>query len=284
MVSERGDDHLVGLYLRQVGKYKLLSAAEEAELARQTAEGDQAARQHLILANLRLVVNIAKRYRNQGLPLMDLIEEGNLGLIRAVEKFDYRRQLRFSTYATWWIRQFVGRAIQSQGSMVRLPSHKLENLQKCRETFRRLTQQLGREPTEKELKTALDLDSKERDEIVDLFYNPAIVESLTGPEEEPDHSKRFEDTTVTPPDLEMFLRSRDARVVRLVERLPYREKKIIIRRFGLDGEDPKTLKEIGKSMGITRERVRQIEHKTMEKLKTMLTEALGEENLFDSRQ
>jgi RNA polymerase primary sigma factor len=143
---------------------------------------------------------------------------------------------------------------------------------------------LGREPTEKELKAALDLDSKERDEIVDLFYNPAIVESLTGPDEEPDHSKRFEDTTVTPPDLEMFLRGRDARVVRLVERLPYREKKIIIRRFGLDGEDPKTLKEIGRSMGITRERVRQIEHKTMEKLKKMLTEAVGEEDLFDSRQ
>lgn len=283
MVDERGDDHLVGLYLRQIGKYKLLCAKEESELARRTVEGDQGARQELILANLRLVVNIAKRYRDHGMPLMDLIEEGNLGLIRAVEKFDYRRQLRFSTYATWWIRQFVGRAIQSQGSIVRLPSHKLENLQKCRETFRRVTQQLGREPTEKELGTALDLDEKERDETVDLFYNPAIVGSLAGPDDDPDHSLRLEDTSVTPPDLEVFLRTRDARVVRLVGRLPDREKRIIAGRFGLAGEDRKTLKEIGKSMGITRERVRQIQHKTMDKLRRMLTESVGEEDLFDGR-
>ena len=284
MVDERGDSHLVGLYLREVGKYDLLSAEEEAELARRTAKGDQAARQKLILSNLRLVVNIAKRYRNQGLSLMDLIEEGNLGLIRAVEKFDYTRELRFSTYATWWIRQFVGRAIQNQGSMVRLPSHKLEGLQKCREAFRKLTQQLGREPTEKELTNAVDIDEKEKDAIVDLFYNPAIVESLTiGSEEQPTYSIKLEDTTVTPPDLEVFLRTRDARIIRLVERLPDREKRIIVERFGLAGGESKTLKDIGRDMGITRERVRQIQHKTMDKLRDMLTQSIGEEDLFDDR-
>ncbi len=284
MVDERGDSHLVGLYLREVGKYDLLSAEEEADLARRTAKGDQAARQKLILSNLRLVVNIAKRYRNQGLSLMDLIEEGNLGLIRAVEKFDYTRELRFSTYATWWIRQFVGRAIQNQGSMVRLPSHKLEGLQKCREAFRKLTQQLGREPTEKELTNAVDIDEKEKEAIVDLFYNPAIVESLTiGSEEEPNYSLKLEDTTVTPPDLEVFLRTRDARIIRLVERLPEREKRIIVERFGLTSGESKTLKDIGRDMGITRERVRQIQHKTMDKLRDMLTQSLGEEDLFDDR-
>ncbi len=284
MVDDRGDNHLVGLYLREVGKYNLLTAKEEVDLAKRTAKGDQAARQQLILSNLRLVVNIAKRYRNQGLSLMDLIEEGNLGLIRAVEKFDYKRRLRFSTYATWWIRQFVGRAIQNQGSMVRLPTHKLEGLQKCRNAYQRLTQALGREPTEKEIKDAIEVDEKEKDAIVDLFYNPAIVESLTpGPGEEPSYASKLEDTTVTPPDVEVFLRTRDARIIRLVERLPDREKRIIVERFGLAGEEPKTLKDIGRDMGITRERVRQIQHKTMDKLKKLLTQAQEEEDLFDDR-
>ncbi|MFH1741985.1 MAG: sigma-70 family RNA polymerase sigma factor [bacterium] len=282
MVDERGDSHLLGLYLLEVGKYNLLAAREEADLARRTAEGDTTARQHLILANLRLVVNIAKRYRNQGLPLMDLIEEGNLGLIRAVEKFDYKRNLRFSTYATWWIRQFIGRAIQNLGSMVRLPSHKLEGLQKCREAYRRLSQKLGREPTEKELKADLEMDEKERDDIVDLFYNPAIVESLAGADEEPNYRLKLEDTSTTPPDLEAFLHARDARIVRLVDRLPDREMRIIVDRFALKGGETKTLKEIGKDLGITRERVRQIQHKSMEKLREMLMESMNEEDLFNN--
>ncbi|HOE11630.1 MAG TPA: sigma-70 family RNA polymerase sigma factor [bacterium] len=280
MVDERGDSHLLGLYLLEVGKYNLLSAEEEAELARRIAEGDQAARQHLILANLRLVVNIAKRYRNQGLSLMDLIEEGNLGLIRAVEKFDHTRKLRFSTYATWWIRQFVGRAVQNQGSLVRLPSHKLDALQKCRETFRELSHNLGREPTEKELRSQLDIIEKEKDDIIRLFYNPAVVESLMGSEDEPDHSLKLEDTTIPPPDVKLFLRTRDERIVRLVDLLPEREKRIIVERFALHGKEPKTLKEIGRDLGITRERVRQIQHKTVEKLRRMLLESMGEEDLF----
>jgi len=280
MVDERGDSHLLGLYLLEVGKYNLLSAEEEAELARRIAEGDQAARQHLILANLRLVVNIAKRYRNQGLSLMDLIEEGNLGLIRAVEKFDHTRKLRFSTYATWWIRQFVGRAVQNQGNLVRLPSHKLDALQKCRETFRELSHDLGREPTEKELRSQLDIIEKEKDDIIRLFYNPAVVESLMGWEDEPDHSLKLEDTTIPPPDVELFLRTRDERIVRLVDLLPEREKRIIVERFALHGKEPKTLKDIGRDLGITRERVRQIQHKTVEKLRRMLLESMDEEDLF----
>ncbi len=280
MVDERGDSHLLGLYLLEVGKYSLLSADEEADLARRIAKGDQAARQHLILANLRLVVNIAKRYRNQGLSLMDLIEEGNLGLIRAVEKFDHTRNLRFSTYATWWIRQFVGRAVQNQGSIVRLPSHKLDALQKCRETFRKLSHDLGREPTEKELRSELDIEEKEKDDVIRLFYNPAVVESLVGSDEEPDHSLKLEDTTIPPPDVELFLRTRDERIIRLVDHLPEREKTIIVDRFALHGKEPKTLKDIGKDLGITRERVRQIQHKTVEKLKRMLLESMAEEDLF----
>ncbi|HQO36388.1 MAG TPA: sigma-70 family RNA polymerase sigma factor [bacterium] len=280
MVDERGDSHLLGLYLLEVGKYSLLSADEEADLARRIAKGDQAARQHLILANLRLVVNIAKRYRNQGLSLMDLIEEGNLGLIRAVEKFDHTRNLRFSTYATWWIRQFVGRAVQNQGSIVRLPSHKLDALQKCRETFRKLSHDLGRKPTEKELRSELDIEEKEKDDVIRLFYNPAVVESLVGSDEEPDHSLKLEDTTIPPPDVELFLRTRDERIIRLVDHLLEREKTIIVERFALHGKEPKTLKDIGKDLGITRERVRQIQHKTVEKLKRMLLESMAEEDLF----
>ncbi len=279
-VDDHGDSHLVGLYLREVGKHKLLSAKQEKEIAERADRGDQEARQQLILANLRLVVNIAKRYQNQGLSLMDLIEEGNLGLIRAVEKFDVSKNFRFSTYATWWIRQFVGRAIQNQGHMVRLPSHKMENLQKARDIHKQLVQELGRDPSEEELAANLPFDDKTSKETAALFFQPAIIESLLGPEDEEDHHWRFEDKNYVPPDVEIFLDMRDKRIVELVEGLPGREKTIIELRFGLGEIEPMTLKDIGAKLGITRERVRQIEQKTLDELREKLEETIQPEDVF----
>ena len=279
-VDDHGDSHLVGLYLREVGKHKLLSAKQEKEIAERADCGDQEARQKLILANLRLVVNIAKRYQNQGLSLMDLIEEGNLGLIRAVEKFDVSKNFRFSTYATWWIRQFVGRAIQNQGHMVRLPSHKMENLQKARDIHKQLIQEFGREPSEEELAARLPFEDKASKETAALFFQPAIIESLLGPEDEEDHHWRFEDKNYVPPDVEIFLDMRDKRIVELVEGLPTREKTIIELRFGLGGIDPMTLKDIGAKLGITRERVRQIEQKTLDELRVKLEATIQPEDVF----
>ncbi len=284
-IDDHGDSHLVGLYLREVGKYALLKADEEKKLAQETEAGDTESRSKLILANLRLVVNIAKRYQNQGLSLMDLIEEGNLGLIRAVEKFDVSKNFRFSTYATWWIRQFIGRAIQNQGHMVRLPSHKMENLQKARECHKKLVQELGRDPSIEELADRLTrmekpLEGKNANETAELFFQPAVIESLVGPDDEEDHHWRFEDKNYVPPDVEIFLDARDSRMVQLVEQLGERERKIINLRFGLGGTEPKTLKEIGAELGITRERVRQIEQKCLEELRLKIEETIKAEDVF----
>ncbi|RJP21082.1 MAG: sigma-70 family RNA polymerase sigma factor [Candidatus Omnitrophota bacterium] len=274
-IEDHADSHLVGLYLREVGKYPLLSAERESELARKTQTGDQDARSKLILSNLRLVVNIAKRYQNQGLGLMDLIEEGNLGLIKAVERFDVSRECRFSTYATWWIRQFINRAITNQGNLVRLPSHKRELLLRARQRFRELSQNLGRDLQPWELLEELEQNETSDDvqEVVDLIFSPAIVESLAGEDHETDHDSRYEDTLSPRPDFEISLLSRDSRVNEFVQRLGERHKFIVQRRFGLDGEEPESLKEIADKLDLTRERIRQLLHDALNAIREMIQQS-----------
>ncbi len=280
-VENHADSHLVGLYLREIGKYSLLSAEEEADLANKSKSGDQEARSKIILSNLRLVVNIAKRYQNQGLGLMDLIEEGNLGLIKAVERFDISRECRFSTYATWWIRQFINRAITNQGNLVRLPSHKREILLRTKQRFHERSQDIGRDLSPWELLEDLeqDIPSEDAEEIVDLIFSPAIVESLIFESEESDHDYRLEDTIGPRPDYEISLLSRDNRINEFVERLGDRYQLIITRRFGLDGEDPEPLKDIANKMNLTRERVRQLLHDGLNALREMIEQS-GEQYDF----
>ncbi|MEW6239118.1 MAG: sigma-70 family RNA polymerase sigma factor [Candidatus Omnitrophota bacterium] len=271
-VEDHADSHLVGLYLRDIGKYPLLSPEEEIDLALKTRAGVAEARSRLILSNLRLVVNIAKRYQNQGLGLMDLIEEGNLGLIKGVEKFDVDRKCRFSTYATWWIRQFINRAITHQGSIVRLPSHKQEILYRARVRFKELSQELGRDPQPWEMIEALerDVSKEEAEAIVDLIYSPAIVEPLSGGDENQDHTARFEDAVTPRPDYEISLLSRDRRINEFVDRLGEREQFILKRRFGLDDEEPVSIKEIADHLNLTRERVRQLLHEALNAIREMI--------------
>jgi len=282
-IEDHADSHLVGLYLREIGKYALLRAEEEFELAQKTQAGDTEARSRLILSNLRLVVNLAKRYQNQGLGLMDLIEEGNLGLIKAVERFDVSRNCRFSTYATWWIRQYINRSITNQGSLVRIPSHKREILYRAKKTMRGFSQEMGRDPQPWELIDRLEkeVSSEEAQEIVDLLYSPAFVEPLIGSDENHDHDYRFEDNITPRPDYEISLLSRDHRIQELVERLGEREQYIIIRRFGLDDEDPNSLQEIADQLGLTRERVRQLQHQALAAIREMIEQSGESYDLFE---
>lgn len=284
-VEDHADSHLVGLYLRELGKYPLLNADEEIDLTNRAHAGDDEARSRLILSNLRLVVNIAKRYQNQGLGLMDLIEEGNLGLIRAVEKFDVSRNCRFSTYATWWIRQFINRSVTNQGSIVRLPSHKREYLYRAKQLFNKLAQDKGSDPNPWELQEALEeeLSESQAQDIVDLIYSPNIIESLEGDEESSsDHDSRFEDTYTPRPDHEVSLLSRDERLQTYLERLNDRQRFILEKRFGLDGEDPLGINEISEHLSLTRERVRQLQNEGMQAIREMISQS-GEQisDFFD---
>ena len=241
-------------------------------MATKVKEGDAEARSRLILSNLRLVVNIAKRYQNQGLGLMDLIEEGNLGLIKGVEKFDISHKCRFSTYATWWIRQFINRAITHHGNIVRLPSHKQEGLYRAKMRFKELAQDLGHEPSPWEMMEALEkeMSPNEAEDIVDLIYSPAIIEPLYGSDDNQDHFSRYEDTLLPRPDYEISLLSRDKKINEFVKRLGEREQFIITKRFGLDGNDPVPIKEIAEELKLTRERVRQLQHEALKAIKEMI--------------
>ncbi|HXR14504.1 MAG TPA: RNA polymerase sigma factor RpoD [Solirubrobacteraceae bacterium] len=257
------------LYLRSIGRVALLTAADEVALAKRIERGDVTAKQQMVEANLRLVVSIAKGYLGRGLSFLDLIQEGSLGLIRAVEKFDYRRGYKFSTYATWWIRQAVTRAIADKGRTIRIPVHMVEKLNKVIGVERQLVQQLGREPTADEVAIALDCSPKEVREIMRMAQHPVSLEKPVGEEDDSALGDFIEDQTAESP-FDLAARAmRDEHVCRALSVLPRREREVIEMRYGLTGERPRTLEEVGQAFNVTRERIRQIENHTLKKLESL---------------
>ena len=257
------------LYLRSIGRVRLLTAEEEVSLAKRIERGDMAAKQHMVEANLRLVVSIAKSYVGRGLTFLDLIQEGSLGLIRAVEKFDYRRGYKFSTYATWWIRQAVTRSLADKARTIRIPVHMVERLNRLVNAQRRLIQQLGREPTDKEIAAELECSPREVREVLRVAQQPISLEKPMGEEEDSALADLIEDASAQSP-LELAsdaLRRED--VNRVLASLPRRERQVIELRYGLAGGRALTLEEVGRAFKITRERVRQIENRTLKKLQSL---------------
>jgi len=259
----------VRIYLEEIRRTKLLTAAEELDLAKKVSEGDEGARQTMIESNLRLVVNIAKRYVNRGLPLLDLIEEGNLGLIRAVEKFDYKRGFRFSTYATWWIRQSVERSIVNQSRIIRLPVHVSEDINKVLKAERKLYQTLGREPNYRDVAEELEESEARILHIMNLVKRTTSIEARIGEEEEQELIDMIEDEKAELPSEMVEVERKFDLISGWLMELAENERKIIIMRFGLDNGEPKTLEAIGRDYGVTRERIRQIEATALRKLKRL---------------
>jgi RNA polymerase primary sigma factor len=257
------------LYLRSIGRVPLLSAAEEVYLARRIERGDLAAKQHMVEANLRLVVSIAKGYMGRGLTFLDLIQEGSLGLIRAVEKFDYRRGFKFSTYATWWIRQAVTRAIADKGRTIRIPVHMAEKLNKVLHTERQLIQQLGREPSPAEIAGELEYPVGEVREVLRMAQQPVSLEKPVGDEEESALADFVEDIAAESPFETASEALRRESIGRVLAVLPRREREVLEMRYGITGGRSRTLEEVGRAFNITRERVRQIENRTLKKLQTL---------------
>jgi len=255
------------LYLRSIGRVGLLTGRQEVALAERIERGDIAAKQHMIEANLRLVVSIAKGYMGRGLSFLDLIQEGSLGLIRAVEKFDHRRGYKFSTYATWWIRQAVTRAIADKSRTIRIPVHMAERINKLTYVERSLVQQLGREPTATELAAALDRPVSEVKEMRRIAQTPISLERPIGEEDGSELGDLIEDDGSISPLEQTIDNMRRESLARALGALPARERGVICMRYGLDGGDPKTLEEVGRAFGVTRERIRQIETHTLRKLK-----------------
>jgi RNA polymerase primary sigma factor len=262
------------LYLREIGKVPLLTADQEVSLAKRIERGDMSAKTQMIEANLRLVVSIAKSYLGRGLSFLDLIQEGSLGLIRAVEKFDYRKGYKFSTYATWWIRQAVTRAIADKARTIRIPVHMVEKLNKVVHIERQLVQRLGREPRPDEIATELEITTDEVREILRMSQLPVSLEKPIGEEEESALGDFVPDDSAESPfdTAQLSLRRED--IENALGALPERERKVIELRFGLKGEQPCTLEEVGRAFGVTRERIRQIENNTLKKLES-LPEAQG---------
>jgi RNA polymerase primary sigma factor len=260
------------LYLRSIGRVELLTAEEEVSLARRIERGDMAAKQHMIEANLRLVVSIAKGYLGRGLTFLDLIQEGSLGLIRAVEKFDYRRGYKFSTYATWWIRQAVTRAIADKARTIRIPVHMVEKMNKVVHVERQLVQQLGREPTPEEIAVELECSTREVKDIQRMAQLPVSLEKPIGEEDDSELGDFVEDDGAESPFDLALENLRKENVHKALLALPEREREVIEMRFGLTGGEARTLEEVGRAFGVTRERIRQIENNTLKKLE-MLPEA-----------
>ena len=262
------------LYLREIGKVPLLTADQEIYLAKRIERGDMTAKTQMIEANLRLVVSIAKGYLGRGLSFLDLIQEGSLGLIRAVEKFDYRKGFKFSTYATWWIRQAVTRAIADKARTIRIPVHMVEKLNKVVHIERQLVQRLGREPQPEEIAEELEMTTDEVREILRMSQLPISLEKPIGEEEDSELGDFVEDEGAESPYDTASLTLRREDVQRALDSLPDRERKVIELRYGLLGTQPFTLEEVGRAFGVTRERIRQIENSTLKRLET-LPEAQG---------
>jgi len=254
------------LYLREIGKVPLLTADQEVYLAKRIERGDMGAKTQMIEANLRLVVSIAKGYLGRGLSFLDLIQEGSLGLIRAVEKFDYRKGYKFSTYATWWIRQAVTRAIADKARTIRIPVHMVEKLNKVVHIERQLVQRLGREPRPEEIAEELEMTTEEVREILRMAQHPVSLEKPIGEEEDSELGDFVEDENTETPDEAASLTLRRSDILNALNALPERERQVIELRFGLTGGQPCTLEEVGKAFGVTRERIRQIENNTLKKL------------------
>jgi RNA polymerase primary sigma factor len=257
------------LYLRSIGRVNLLTAEQEVSLARRIERGDMLAKQQMIEANLRLVVSIAKSYLGRGLTFLDLIQEGSMGLIRAVEKFDYRRGYKFSTYATWWIRQAVTRAIADKGRTIRIPVHMVEKLNKVVHVERQLVQQLGREPTPAEIAAELETTVREVRDVMRMAQQPISLEKPIGEEEDSELGDFVEDQTAESPFELAAEHLRRENLRRALAALPAREREVIEMRFGLTGERPYTLEEVGRAFNVTRERIRQIENHTLKKLEAL---------------
>ena len=257
------------LYLRSIGRVPLLSADEEVCLAKRIERGDVAAKQHMVEANLRLVVSIAKGYVGRGLTFLDLIQEGSLGLIRAVEKFDYRKGYKFSTYATWWIRQAVTRAIADKGRTIRIPVHMVERLNKVIHAERVLIQRLGREPTNAEIAAELECSINEVREVMRMAQQPVSLEKPVGDEDDTALADFVQDDAAESPFEIASTALRRENVVRVLSALPRREREVIEMRYGITGGRQRTLEEVGRAFNITRERVRQIESRTLKKLQTL---------------
>ncbi len=262
-----GVEDPVRMYLKEIGKIPLLSTEDEIELAKRMELGDETAKKLLAEANLRLVVSIAKRYVGRGMQFLDLIQEGNLGLIKAVEKFDYRKGYKFSTYATWWIRQAITRAIADQARTIRIPVHMVETINRLIRTSRQLVQDLGREPTTEEIAERMDIPPERVREIRKISQDPVSLETPIG-EEEDSHLGDFiqDDNVAVPADQATFTLLHE-QLMETLETLTEREQKVLKLRFGLDDGRPRTLEEVGKEFHVTRERIRQIEAKALRKLR-----------------
>lgn len=260
-------DDSVRMYLKEIGKVPLLNADQEQELAKKMLEGDEDAKNTLIESNLRLVVSIAKKYMNRGLSLLDLIQEGNIGLIKAVDKFDYQMGFKFSTYATWWIRQAISRAIADQARTIRIPVHMVETINKLNRVDRQLIQELGREPDTKELAERMGMSEEKIREIQKISQDPVSIDKPVG-EEEDSHLVDFiaSDETASPDEV-VARQLLKEELLETLDTLSEREAKVLRRRFGLDDGRQRTLEEVGKEFGVTRERIRQIEAKAIRKLR-----------------
>ena len=258
------------LFLKDIGKVRLLTAAEEVELAKRIERGDLDAKQKMVESNLRLVVSIAKNYRNQGLPFLDLIQEGTLGLVRAAEKFDYRRGFKFSTYATWWIRQAVARALADKSRTIRIPVHIVEKLNRIGRVERKLVTELGREPTPEEIAEVTGgIEPEEVDSIKRSAQAPVSLEKPVGDEEESEFGQFIADERAESPfERAAEILTKEA-LKEALEKLSYRERRVLELRYGLGGEHPRTLDEVGRTFNVTRERIRQIEEQSLKKLQSL---------------
>jgi RNA polymerase primary sigma factor len=257
------------LFLKDIGKVRLLTAQEEVDLAKRIERGDLDAKQKMVESNLRLVVSIAKNYRNQGLPFLDLIQEGTLGLVRAAEKFDYRKGFKFSTYATWWIRQAIARALADKARTIRIPVHVVEKLNKIGRAERKLVTELGREPTPDEIADVTGIEPEEVDSIKRSAQAPVSLEKPVGDEEESEFGQFIADERAESPyDRAAEILTKEA-LREALENLSYRERRVLELRYGLGGEHPRTLDEVGRTFNVTRERIRQIENQSLKKLQSL---------------